>query len=90
MEIKHVIIGLRLAVCLLKVITAGASAEKSLMKCSLQSTPRLPVFSTDGDFFIGGVFSIHYKLHKETYNYLDKPGTLRCTGRFVRSGRNEG
>lgn len=112
MELKHIIIGLRLAVCLLKAITtvvlvvfldglkhrieptealsgAGASPETSLMKCSLQSTPRLPAFSKDGDFVIGGVFSIHYKLHTATYNYLDKPEILRCTGRFVKSGRNE-
>uniref|UniRef100_A0A3Q3GJ31 Extracellular calcium-sensing receptor-like n=1 Tax=Kryptolebias marmoratus TaxID=37003 RepID=A0A3Q3GJ31_KRYMA len=43
------------------------------MKCTLQSTPRLPAFSKDGDFVIGGVFSLHYKLHTVIYNYTTKP-----------------
>ncbi|XP_017280190.3 extracellular calcium-sensing receptor-like [Kryptolebias marmoratus] len=53
------------------------------MKCTLQSTPRLPAFSMDGDFVIGGVFSIHYKLHTGTYNYTSKPEILKCTGSLI-------
>ncbi|XP_013890066.1 extracellular calcium-sensing receptor [Austrofundulus limnaeus] len=34
----------------------------------------------DGDFVIGGVFSMHYKLHTVIYNYTTKPEALRCTG----------
>ncbi|XP_017280148.1 extracellular calcium-sensing receptor-like [Kryptolebias marmoratus] len=59
---------------------AGVSTEASSVKCTLQSTPRLPEFSMDGDFVIGGVFSIHYKLHTVIYNYTAKPEPLRCTG----------
>ncbi|XP_037533481.1 extracellular calcium-sensing receptor-like [Nematolebias whitei] len=33
----------------------------------------------DGDFVIGGVFSIHYALQTVIYNYTTKPEPLRCT-----------
>ncbi|XP_017297098.2 extracellular calcium-sensing receptor-like [Kryptolebias marmoratus] len=53
------------------------------MKCTLQGTPRLPAFSVDGDFVIGGVFSIHYKQHTVINNYTTKPEPLRCTGSLL-------
>ncbi|XP_017280138.1 extracellular calcium-sensing receptor [Kryptolebias marmoratus] len=63
--------------------TAGVSTEASSLKCTLQSTSRLPAFSMDGDFIIGGVFSIHYKLHIVVYNYTSKPEPLRCGGSLI-------
>ncbi|XP_017280204.2 extracellular calcium-sensing receptor-like [Kryptolebias marmoratus] len=62
---------------------AGVSTEASSIKCTLQSTPRLPAFSMDGDFVIGGVFSIHYELHIVIYNYTTKPEPSRCGGSFI-------
>ncbi|XP_013881958.1 extracellular calcium-sensing receptor-like, partial [Austrofundulus limnaeus] len=59
---------------------AGVSTEDSSTKCTLQGTARLPAFSMDGDFVIGGVFSMHYKLQTVIYNYTTKPEALRCTG----------
>ncbi|XP_037533475.1 extracellular calcium-sensing receptor-like [Nematolebias whitei] len=50
------------------------------MKCKMQSTRCLPAFSVDGDFVIGGIFSIHYKLHAVIYNYTTKPEPSRCSG----------
>ncbi|KAK2847371.1 hypothetical protein Q5P01_010370 [Channa striata] len=50
--------------------------------CKLQGTARLPVFSEDGDYIIGGVFSIHYSMQTEKYNYTTMPEPLRCTGRI--------
>nr|XP_054598490.1 extracellular calcium-sensing receptor-like [Nothobranchius furzeri] len=61
----------------------GAGADSSLMKCSLQSTPRLPAFSMDGDFVIGGVFSLHYELSSVTHNYTTKPEPSGCTGSII-------
>ncbi|XP_054598204.1 extracellular calcium-sensing receptor-like [Nothobranchius furzeri] len=57
----------------------GATAEASSMKCSFQGTPRLPAFSMDGDFTIGGVFLIHDKVQTVIYNYTTKPYPLMCT-----------
>ncbi|XP_071396678.1 extracellular calcium-sensing receptor-like [Centroberyx affinis] len=34
----------------------------------------------DGDFVIGGVFSIHYYMHTVKHNYTSMPEPLRCTG----------
>uniref|UniRef100_A0A3Q1G9L2 Extracellular calcium-sensing receptor-like n=1 Tax=Acanthochromis polyacanthus TaxID=80966 RepID=A0A3Q1G9L2_9TELE len=37
----------------------GVSAEASSVQCKLQGTLRPPAFSADGDYIIGGVFSMH-------------------------------
>lgn len=60
--------------------TSDVSTQASL-KCTLQSTPRLPAFSMNGDFVIGGVFSIHYQMHVVISNYTTKPEPSRCAGR---------
>ncbi|XP_013868246.1 extracellular calcium-sensing receptor-like [Austrofundulus limnaeus] len=56
------------------------STEDSSVKCTLQGTARLPAFAMEGDFVIGGVFSMHYKMHTVIYDYTTKPEALRCTG----------
>jgi len=62
----------------------GFSTDSSSVKCELQGTIRLPAFSMDGDYFIGGVFSIHYNMHTVKHNYTTMPDPLRCSGRSVR------
>ncbi|XP_060928498.1 extracellular calcium-sensing receptor-like [Limanda limanda] len=37
----------------------------------------------DGDYVVGGVFSIHHYMHKVMYNYTTMPEPLRCTGSIV-------
>ncbi|XP_070826375.1 extracellular calcium-sensing receptor-like [Chaetodon trifascialis] len=34
----------------------------------------------DGDYVIGGVFSMHYYKHRERHNYTSMPELQRCTG----------
>ncbi|XP_054598203.2 extracellular calcium-sensing receptor [Nothobranchius furzeri] len=34
----------------------------------------------DGDFVIGGVFLLHFKMQTDIYNYTIKPDAPRCTG----------
>ncbi|XP_026222366.1 extracellular calcium-sensing receptor-like [Anabas testudineus] len=36
----------------------------------------------DGDYVIGGVFSIHYNMQAVKHNYTTMPGQLTCTGRI--------
>ncbi|TDH14805.1 hypothetical protein EPR50_G00024740 [Perca flavescens] len=59
---------------------AGVSTQTSSVKCKLQGTTRLPVFSMDGDYVIGGVLSIHYNMQTVKHNYTTMPEPLRCTG----------
>ncbi|XP_051252908.1 extracellular calcium-sensing receptor-like isoform X2 [Dicentrarchus labrax] len=59
---------------------AGFSTEASSDKCKLQGSTRLPAFSMDGDYVIGGVFSIHSYMHTVKQNYTTKPEPLKCTG----------
>ncbi len=58
------------------------AAEGSSVKCELQVTARLPTFSMDGDYLIGGVFSIHRYKFTVKHNYTSMPEPQRCTGRY--------
>uniref|UniRef100_A0A4W6CAP1 G-protein coupled receptors family 3 profile domain-containing protein n=1 Tax=Lates calcarifer TaxID=8187 RepID=A0A4W6CAP1_LATCA len=58
---------------------AGVSTEATSVKCKLQGTTRLPVFSMDGDYVIGGVFSIHHYIHTVEHNYTTLPEPLRLS-----------
>ncbi|XP_059187110.1 vomeronasal type-2 receptor 1-like [Centropristis striata] len=66
----------------LNISGAGVSSEAATVKCKLQGTTRLPAFSVDGDYIIGGVFAIHYKVHTVENNYTYMPEPLRCKGRL--------
>ncbi|XP_017280151.1 extracellular calcium-sensing receptor-like [Kryptolebias marmoratus] len=56
------------------------------MKCALQGTPRFPALSANGDFVVGGAFSLHYTQDAVIYNYTTKPKPPQCTGRFNARG----
>ncbi|XP_047248712.1 extracellular calcium-sensing receptor-like [Girardinichthys multiradiatus] len=60
----------------------GFGADTSLVKCTLQGSPRQPAFSTDGDFVIGGAFFHHYQIETVINNYTTKPEIPRCKGSF--------
>ncbi|XP_047247978.1 extracellular calcium-sensing receptor-like [Girardinichthys multiradiatus] len=57
----------------------GVLTEASSVKCTLQGADRLPEFLQDGDFVIGGVFSIHYQHYTLIHNYTTKPEPPKCT-----------
>uniref|UniRef100_A0A3Q3JEQ3 G-protein coupled receptors family 3 profile domain-containing protein n=1 Tax=Monopterus albus TaxID=43700 RepID=A0A3Q3JEQ3_MONAL len=71
------------AECLEVRAGAGFSTEASSVMCELLGTARLPAFSVDGDYVIGGVFSIHYNTQKVKHNYTTRSEPLQCTGRSV-------
>ncbi|KAL7399807.1 hypothetical protein ABVT39_002131 [Epinephelus coioides] len=62
---------------------AGFATDASSVKCTLQGTTRLPAFSADGDYVIGGVFALHHYMHTLKHNYTTMPEPLRCTGRTI-------
>ncbi|XP_052353637.1 extracellular calcium-sensing receptor-like [Oncorhynchus keta] len=64
---------------LLSSASSSASGLESV-RCRLQGTPRRPAFSQDGDFVIGGVFSMHYYMHTVDHSYTSLPEPLKCTG----------
>lgn len=48
---------------------ARPRTEASSVTCKLQGSTRLPAFSMDGDFIIGGSFSLHAYMHTVYNNY---------------------
>lgn len=64
----------------------NTTTEASTVKCELQGTARLPAFSVDGDYIVGGVFSIHHYMHIVKNSYTTMPELLMCSGRLVRMG----
>lgn len=49
----------------------------SPVKCKLQNSTRPPAFSMDGDYIIGGIFSIHSYIHTVDSNYTTMPEPVR-------------
>ncbi|XP_067245207.1 extracellular calcium-sensing receptor-like [Chanodichthys erythropterus] len=52
----------------------------NLGNCILQGIPQPPALFKDGDFIIGGVFSIHYYLRTEKHTFTRRPQMLECIG----------
>ncbi|XP_026169477.1 uncharacterized protein LOC113134350 [Mastacembelus armatus] len=50
------------------------------VKCKLQGTTLPSAFSMDGDYVIGGVFSMHHYVQTVDRDYTTVPGPLKCTG----------
>lgn len=61
----------------------GINPEASSVICKLQGTAHCPAFAVDGDYVIGGVFSMHNSILIVKHNYTAMPEPLRCTGRLV-------
>ncbi|KAK7905206.1 hypothetical protein WMY93_017813 [Mugilogobius chulae] len=54
--------------------------QEDSIVCKAKGSARAPAFSMEGDYIIGGVFSIHYSMHTVIPNYTNQPEPLRCTG----------
>uniref|UniRef100_A0A3B4ABK1 Receptor ligand binding region domain-containing protein n=1 Tax=Periophthalmus magnuspinnatus TaxID=409849 RepID=A0A3B4ABK1_9GOBI len=54
--------------------------QEAPVVCKAKGSARAPAFSLEGDYIIGGVFSIHYYMHTFIHNYTSKPEPVRCTG----------
>lgn len=80
-----------LAVCLdclnqrTRLTGARPRTEASSVTCKLQGSTRLPAFSMDGDFIIGGSFSLHAYMHTVYNNYTSMPEAVKCKGRSVKA-----
>lgn len=61
------------------VVTASGSS----VKCELQGSARKPAFSTDGDYVIGGVVTLHHYKENVKLEYSTRPEPSKCTGRSV-------
>uniref|UniRef100_A0A671QHU9 Extracellular calcium-sensing receptor-like n=1 Tax=Sinocyclocheilus anshuiensis TaxID=1608454 RepID=A0A671QHU9_9TELE len=57
----------------------------NLGTCILQGDPQLPALFKNGDFVIGGAFTIHYYLRTEKHTYTRQPQPLVCKLRFARA-----
>lgn len=66
------------------LLLCSIETEGERVNCSMVGKPEYPLLSNDGDFIIGGAFSIHSKINLEIPSFTQKPHRLMCT-RFVTS-----
>ncbi|XP_067275560.1 extracellular calcium-sensing receptor-like [Pseudorasbora parva] len=52
----------------------------NLGTCILQGYPQPPSLFEDGDFIIGGAFTIHYYVRTEKHTFSRRPQPLECSG----------
>ncbi|XP_035381302.1 extracellular calcium-sensing receptor-like [Electrophorus electricus] len=57
---------------------AGCNANP--VSCRLWASPQIPILSKNGDFVIGGIFSIHYYTRSEQNTYTMMPPQPQCAG----------
>uniref|UniRef100_A0A3B4E8N0 G-protein coupled receptors family 3 profile domain-containing protein n=1 Tax=Pygocentrus nattereri TaxID=42514 RepID=A0A3B4E8N0_PYGNA len=57
-----------------------AAYEADPLSCRLWTEPQKPDLSMNGDFVIGGSFSIHFYMRSEKNIYTRPPLQLQCTG----------
>ncbi|XP_022535533.2 extracellular calcium-sensing receptor-like [Astyanax mexicanus] len=60
-----------------------AACKTNLVSCRLMAEPQLPGLIMNGDFVIGGIFSIHSYLRYEQNTYTTQPLQLQCSGSMV-------
>uniref|UniRef100_A0A4W4HA86 G-protein coupled receptors family 3 profile domain-containing protein n=1 Tax=Electrophorus electricus TaxID=8005 RepID=A0A4W4HA86_ELEEL len=68
-------------------VFSPAECKGNTVSCRLWTEPQMPILSMDGDFVIGGIFSIHYSMRSELNTYTTMPAQPRCTGRQLRFAR---
>lgn len=54
------------------------------LNCELQGLARKPAFSMDGEYIIGGVFTLHHYKENVKLEYSTRPKPSKCTGRSVK------
>ncbi|XP_048025523.1 extracellular calcium-sensing receptor-like isoform X1 [Megalobrama amblycephala] len=52
----------------------------NLGTCILQGDPQPPALFEDGDFVIGGAFTIHYYVRTEKHTFTRRPQPIECSG----------
>ncbi|XP_017564482.2 extracellular calcium-sensing receptor-like [Pygocentrus nattereri] len=60
-------------------LSLGA-CNADLVSCRLRAESQKPDLYMDGDFVIGGIFSIHYYMKSEQHTYSRQPIQLQCSG----------
>ncbi|KAL3991771.1 hypothetical protein ACER0C_011396 [Sarotherodon galilaeus] len=66
-------------------IGAQAGTTTSSLNCKLQGSTHLPAFSKDGDFVIGGDFSLHVYMNTVYSDYTSMPEPAKCKGSIITS-----
>ncbi|XP_018605281.2 extracellular calcium-sensing receptor-like [Scleropages formosus] len=69
------------------VFRCASTTLTSNYSCSLQGRVDMPGFLADGDFTIGGIFPLHYRVELPVENYTDRPAAAQCLGFDPRSFR---
>ncbi|XP_035381301.1 extracellular calcium-sensing receptor-like [Electrophorus electricus] len=61
-------------------VFSSARCKANTVSCRLWTEPQIPILSKNGDFVIGGIFSIHYYTKSEQNTFTTIPPQPQCTG----------
>ncbi|XP_035381309.1 extracellular calcium-sensing receptor-like [Electrophorus electricus] len=61
-------------------VFSPAGCQASTVGCRLWTEPQMPILSMNGDFVIGGIFSIHSYMTSEQNTYTTMPPQPHCAG----------
>ncbi|XP_076850873.1 extracellular calcium-sensing receptor-like [Brachyhypopomus gauderio] len=61
-------------------VFSSTGCKANPVSCRMWNNPQMPVFSMNGDFIIGGIFTIHYFTNAGQNTYTKLPPQLQCTG----------
>ncbi|XP_076853583.1 extracellular calcium-sensing receptor-like [Brachyhypopomus gauderio] len=61
-------------------VFSSAGCKANPVRCSLWAEPQIPELSMNGDFIIGGIFSIHFYTNSGENTYTRLPPQLQCSG----------
>uniref|UniRef100_A0A8B9GRI7 G-protein coupled receptors family 3 profile domain-containing protein n=1 Tax=Astyanax mexicanus TaxID=7994 RepID=A0A8B9GRI7_ASTMX len=64
-----------------------AASKANPVSCRLGAEPQMSGLSMNGDFIIGGIFSIHNYMRLDQNTYNTRPLQLQCSGRELRFAR---
>ncbi|XP_059362222.1 extracellular calcium-sensing receptor-like isoform X4 [Carassius carassius] len=76
MHVNHLLKTTLLCIARFYPVVCGVN----LGTCILQADRQPPALFKDGDFVIGGAFTIHYYLKTEKHIYIRRPRPLECSG----------
>uniref|UniRef100_A0A665TH49 Olfactory receptor C family, h1 n=1 Tax=Echeneis naucrates TaxID=173247 RepID=A0A665TH49_ECHNA len=72
-------VSVMLLFCFVLLFAEALGAKEDRAHCKMLGSTESPLLSKEGDFTIGGAFSIHTEISKPSLSFTDMPQQLKCS-----------